>query len=133
MSRRVLGLIVSQGIAEAAVEVLERKGGVRLPRQHQQWVGVLLGAALGAFARIFRDEHDCTHEFVLALFVRLEWWREKRAIGIAVLVSQTGRWGSNVRGDSLRSDANPVAAGISKAAARKLQRPEGCVNAHFDA
>jgi len=86
LSRRLLGPIVSQSITEALVEALKRECSVRLTHQHQQWVGVLLGASLGAFACVSRHEHDCTHEFVLFLFVRLEGRREKCAVGIAVFV-----------------------------------------------
>ncbi len=120
LSRRSLGPIVSQSVAETPVEVLEREVGVRLPRQHEQRIGVLLGTALGAFARIFRYEHDRTHEFVLPLFVCFERRREKRGVGVTVFVAQAWRWGPDVRGDSLCLHADPVAAGVSVTAAGKL-------------
>lgn len=92
IARVPLRLIASESVAEAPVELLEREAGVRLARQHQQRIGVLLGAALGAFACLFCHEHDRAHEFVLSLFVRLKWGREKGAVGITVLVAQAWLW-----------------------------------------
>ena len=83
------------------MKLLEREAGVRLACPHQQRIDVLLRAALSTLARLFCHEHDRTHEFVLPVLVGFEWGREKRAVGITVLVSQAGRGRANVRGNPL--------------------------------
>ncbi len=115
------------------MKLLEREAGVRLARLHQQWIDVLLRAALSTLARLFCHEHDRTREFVLPVFVSFEWGREKRVVGIAVLVSQAGRGRANVRGNPLGSYTDPVAVQVCAALMRKLERPEGCVDAHVGA
>ena len=115
------------------MKLLEREAGVRLACPHQQRIDVLLRAALSTLARLFCHEHDRTHEFVLPVLVGFEWGREKRAVGITVLVSQAGRGRANVRGNPLGSYTDPVAVQVCAALMRKLERPEGCVDAHVGA
>jgi hypothetical protein len=108
------------------MKLLEREAGVRLAFPHQQRIDIFLGASLGPLARLFCHEHDRTHEFVLPVPVGFEWGREKRAVGITVLVSQAVRGRANVRGNPLSSYTDPVAVQVCAALMRKRERLEGC-------